>query len=60
MKKSVHYVIDDRRVSESKADVRDALKHGAKVLKAVRIEYQTGPTKAVLSTVTEITKPKEV
>ena len=60
MTKSIHYVINDARVSENKPHVREMLKHGAKVLKVTRIEYQTGPTKAVLTTVTEITKSKEV
>jgi hypothetical protein len=60
MQKYVHYVIDGERVSEDKAFVRRALKQGAKVTKVVRVVYQTGPTRAMMSTVTEITKSKEV
>lgn len=60
MEKSTHYVIVGERVSEDKADVRRELKRGAKVVKVVRISYQTGPTRATLMTSTEITKPNEV
>ena len=60
MEKSIHYVIYGEKVSENKAEVRQALREGAKIAKVVRIMYQTGPTKATLTTVTEITKPKEV
>lgn len=60
MKKQVHYTVDRDRVSEDKADVRRALKNGAVVSKVVRIEYQTGPTKIIVATITEITKPKDV
>ena len=60
MKKDTHYVIDNSRISENKADVRQALKQGSIVLKITRIEYHTGPTRVMVFTSTEITKPKEV
>ena len=60
MTKSVRYRIDSMRITENKADVRLALKEGAKVVKVVRSEYHTGPTRVMLLTATEITKPKEV
>ena len=60
MEKSIHYVIYGEKVSENKVEVRQALRQGAKVAKVVRVMYQTGPTRATLTTVTEITKPKEV
>ena len=60
MTKSIHYVIDNSRVSESKADVRQALKQGAIILKVTRPEYHTGPTRVTVFTATEITKSKDV
>lgn len=60
MKTSIHYVIDNARILEDKADVKLALKSGAKVVKVIRTEYQTGPTTAILATLTEITKAKDI
>jgi len=60
MKKSIHYVIDGARVVEDKAETKRALKRGAEAVKVTRIEYETGPTKAILVTLTKITKTKEV
>ncbi len=56
----VYYVIFGERVSEDKAEVRRELKQGANVAKVVRVTYQTGPTRATLTTVTEISHPKDV
>ncbi len=60
MEKSVFYVIYGERVSEDKADVRRVLRMGKKVSKITRISYQTGPTKATMTTVTELSDPKDV
>jgi len=60
MPQDIHYRINNERITENKADARLALKEGAKVVKVVRSEYHTGPTRVMLLTATEITKPKEV
>jgi len=60
MKRSVHYVVDRSRVSEDKAVVRRALKQGLEVVKATRIEYDTGETKVIVATLSKIAKTKDV
>jgi len=60
MKRSVHYVVDRSRISEDRADVRRALKQGLEVVKATRIEYDTGETKVIVASLSTITKPKDV
>ncbi len=60
MERTVFYVIYGEQVCEDKAEVRRALRRGAKASKITRISYQTGPTKATMTTVTEITRPHEV
>ena len=60
MKESVYYQIDKERITDDRDEAKVALKYRKAVVKVVRIQYDTGPTRVIVTTLSTITKVKDL